>query len=102
METQDKKEQRIRVKFQKLIETAPEFADFTKQKKAKMLRLLCDWFKINQRLISPTEFAEMRKECLRNRPCEVCGKESEDDSGFCKTCWNKPQVQKALFRVSIV
>lgn len=97
METE--KEQRIREKFKKLIETSPEFADFTKQKKAKMLHLLCDWFKINQRLLTPTEFAEMRKECLRNRPCEVCGKESEDDSGFCAKCFARPDVQKALFRI---
>lgn len=96
---EETKEERIRRKFKHLIETDPKFADLSKMKKAKMLRLLCDWFKINQRLLSPTEFAEMIKECKKNRSCEVCGKESEDDSGFCAKCFARNDVQKALFRI---
>jgi len=32
--------------------------------------------------------------------CEVCGKESEDNSGFCDECFDKPSIQRALFKLN--
>jgi hypothetical protein len=42
-----------------------------------------------------------RKEEEAMYPCEVCGKQTLGHKNFhiCDECFDKPQVQKALFRI---
>lgn len=89
------KEQKIRRRFKKVIATSPEFLNLDRE---KMLNLLCDWFKNNHREIERKELDELIRKCKFGN-CEICGKPSEDYSGFCKKCFDNPQVQKALFRL---
>ena len=60
--TMETKEQRIRRKFRKVINTSPEFLNLDRK---KMLDLLCDWFKKYQREITQTELNELINECKR-------------------------------------
>tara|TARA_Y100000310_G_scaffold213894_1_gene214891 strand:+ start:223 stop:465 length:243 start_codon:yes stop_codon:yes gene_type:complete len=58
------KEQKIKRKFRKVVNTSPEFANTDKK---KALELLCNWFSKNKRDITEKEFNQIIERAERHK-----------------------------------